>query len=717
MFDTSTGIFSGTPTETKVRTEYQITATNGVGFDVVSIYITVEEFDYSLPLSPIYLLENAEMQSIEPTSTIPGAVYETSPQLPDGVFIGENNGTIWGTPTDGYPLTPFTIYANSSLLNGIVEIHIGVLDDSDGDGMPNQLPNDYDSAGVLVEDTDDDGDSFSDVREIECGTDPLDANSLVTDLDGDSICDELDDDIDGDGLLNDEETNTGNFDNELDSLTDSANPDTDGDGVCDGPATPDAGICVAGPDAFPDDPAASLDTDGDGMPDELNGESTTGLIEDEDDDNDIIDDVTELMCGTDPKVVNDLPDNDGDGICDALDDNDNIVDLPFTLTYSTNNLMLTIGEEMSILMPNITGVGEVATWEISDELPAGLTFGWSPARDAHLDGSIRGTPSEVIDATEYTIWANNSVHSESHTITITVVEKDTVSGGGDIDGDDEEGFLIDWRFLCLPLILLLLVLIFVVYFASKDDLIMDAEPENTSSKPNFVEGAGIEEKPFILAAVKSVKPGETIRSQELISISKITPGLNVQLVDYPNQNSQSRFSMLNSKDESQGVRMIQADDEGMIKFRIMFDDSLEPSLTGGEYNCLLKIGRESVYLSWNVAVKPEAKSVKQSESPEAAKKAKKQEELARVKSRAKTIDFTTLGVASVDNRDDLQTIKGVGPFIEEKLNALESTPFEQVGNMTPKIEEEVNKAIEFFPGRVKRDEWARQARELKNAEK
>ena len=43
-------------------------------------------------------------------------------------------------------------------------------------------------------------------------------------------------------------------------------------------------------------------------------------------------------------------------------------------------------------MPNITGVGEVATWEISDELPAGLTFGWSPARDAHLDGSISVHP-------------------------------------------------------------------------------------------------------------------------------------------------------------------------------------------------------------------------------------------------------------------------------------------------------------------------------------
>ena len=33
---------------------------------------------------------------------------------------------------------------------------LGASTDSDGDGMPNQLPNDYDTAGVLVEDTDDD---------------------------------------------------------------------------------------------------------------------------------------------------------------------------------------------------------------------------------------------------------------------------------------------------------------------------------------------------------------------------------------------------------------------------------------------------------------------------------------------------------------------------------------------------------------------------------
>ena len=95
-----------------------------------------------------------------------------------------------------------------------------------------------------------------------------------------------------------------------------------------------------------------------------------------------------------------------------------------------------------------------------------------------------------------------------------------------------------------------------------------------------------------------------------------------------------------------------------------------------------------------------------------AKALKKAEELARVEEKAESIDFATLGVAAASEKDDLQAIKGIGPFIEEKLNALGIYTFKQVGKMTPEIEEEVNLAIEFFPGRVKRDEWAKQAKAL-----
>jgi hypothetical protein len=234
---------------------------------------------------------------------------------------------------------------------------------TDGDAFPDDDP---DGEGGLIADDDDDNDGYLDTLENDCLSNPLNATDVPSDMDGDEICDALDDDMDGDGILNDEETNTGNFDNQIDGLTDAANPDSDGDGICDGPATPDADICVAGPDAFPNDPAAAVDTDGDGMPDELFGESTTGLIEDDDDDNDLINDVTEAECLTDPKVVNALPDIDGDGICDAMDD---VVDLPFNMTYDSHHLDLFNNKTMDAFMPNITGLGDVSSWELIGELP------------------------------------------------------------------------------------------------------------------------------------------------------------------------------------------------------------------------------------------------------------------------------------------------------------------------------------------------------------
>jgi predicted flap endonuclease-1-like 5' DNA nuclease len=91
---------------------------------------------------------------------------------------------------------------------------------------------------------------------------------------------------------------------------------------------------------------------------------------------------------------------------------------------------------------------------------------------------------------------------------------------------------------------------------------------------------------------------------------------------------------------------------------------------------------------------------------------KKESALLRVAEKSKDIDFGILGFATAENKDELQEIKGIGPFIEEKLNALGIFTFAQISRMTSELEEKVNEAIEFFPGRVKRDEWTRQARVL-----
>jgi predicted flap endonuclease-1-like 5' DNA nuclease len=90
----------------------------------------------------------------------------------------------------------------------------------------------------------------------------------------------------------------------------------------------------------------------------------------------------------------------------------------------------------------------------------------------------------------------------------------------------------------------------------------------------------------------------------------------------------------------------------------------------------------------------------------------KQAGLDRIAAKAETIDFGIIGTASASDKDDLKLLKGIGPFIEEKLNALGIYKIEQIAKLTSELEDEVNIAIEFFPGRVKRDEWVNQAKEL-----
>ncbi|MBK8443145.1 MAG: hypothetical protein IPL35_06880 [Sphingobacteriales bacterium] len=86
--------------------------------------------------------------------------------------------------------------------------------------------------------------------------------------------------------------------------------------------------------------------------------------------------------------------------------------------------------------------------------------------------------------------------------------------------------------------------------------------------------------------------------------------------------------------------------------------------------------------------------------------------LERVRQRAANINFERLGVYAGDDRDDLKIIKGIGPFIERKLNALGIYKFVQIARFTSEDEDMVNEAIEFFQGRIRRDNWAAQAVDL-----
>ncbi len=63
-------------------------------------------------------------------------------------------------------------------------------------------------------------------------------------------------------------------------------------------------------------------------------------------------------------------------------------------------------------------------------------------------------------------------------------------------------------------------------------------------------------------------------------------------------------------------------------------------------------------------------------------------------------------------KDDLTRIKGIGSFLEKKLNALGIFNYEQISLLDDNLIDKVTTAIEFFPGRIERDDWVGQAAQL-----
>ena len=76
------------------------------------------------------------------------------------------------------------------------------------------------------------------------------------------------------------------------------------------------------------------------------------------------------------------------------------------------------------------------------------------------------------------------------------------------------------------------------------------------------------------------------------------------------------------------------------------------------------------------------------------------------------LDQVGIKRVGADQRDDLKLISGVGPFIEQKLNHLGIYSFEQIASLSSTQVDQITEAIEFFPGRIERDDWVGQAQNL-----
>jgi predicted flap endonuclease-1-like 5' DNA nuclease len=62
-------------------------------------------------------------------------------------------------------------------------------------------------------------------------------------------------------------------------------------------------------------------------------------------------------------------------------------------------------------------------------------------------------------------------------------------------------------------------------------------------------------------------------------------------------------------------------------------------------------------------------------------------------------------------KDDLKLVKGIGPVLERRLHELGVRSFADLAALTPARVKEIDEAIEF-PGRIERERWIEQAKEL-----
>lgn len=73
------------------------------------------------------------------------------------------------------------------------------------------------------------------------------------------------------------------------------------------------------------------------------------------------------------------------------------------------------------------------------------------------------------------------------------------------------------------------------------------------------------------------------------------------------------------------------------------------------------------------------------------------------------LNFKRIGIATLETKDSLQQLKGIGSAIEEKLNNIGIFTFKQISNFNSKDITKVTELIRFFPGRIERDDWVGQA--------
>ena len=347
------------------------------------------------------------------------------------------------------------------------------------------------------------------------------------------------------------------------------------------------------------------------MPDDLYGFSTTvpPLIEDLDDDNDGWLDTREAECGSDRFDANSMPiDSDEDGTCDGIDqdrDGDGV----------SNIVDAFPGDKEAFL--DTDGDGE------PDEIigtAAGLT------EDLDDDGDNFTDQEEIECGSDSKDPDNVPVDSDGDGLCDA---KESTGSVDETDNDDGDAlFLISSEYWWCCILLLLLMLLAIIPLLARNRKVVllmkkGPEPEHTTASPMFLEGSGTRKDPFVLAPF-TLTAGSSQVCSERITITDISEGYPVGMSDLMKFENDERFQMLDVKDEdafeeSEPVESIEVGEDGTIEIRFLFTDEDDPTLAGGNYDGLLRIGSSTVYFSWNVVIEGDPEYIAEQKAAEEAR--------------------------------------------------------------------------------------------------
>ena len=86
--------------------------------------------------------------------------------------------------------------------------------------------------------------------------------------------------------------------------------------------------------------------------------------------------------------------------------------------------------------------------------------------------------------------------------------------------------------------------------------------------------------------------------------------------------------------------------------------------------------------------------------------------LTRIGTKQSELDYNRIGGASAANKDNLQLIQTISAYDEAKLNALGIYKFAQIANFNRSDVKLVNELIEIEEGKIRNEEWVKQAENL-----